>query len=222
MQVRKLARWCLLAMLLTASVLGTLGCNNPAPPNVAATAGSSVLSTATAGNVAAPGLSSGISAAAGTPAIPSSSRPAGNIASAGMSGAAASGTALAGAASGGSGGCGSESFAAIYRDIFANPSYSCSGPSCHGRTTALAGVGDLDLSTAAASYTALVGKASTGMLCAGKLRVKAGDAQNSLLVHKLRDETVECGTVMPVGSDAISDPELQRIVNWINAGACNN
>jgi hypothetical protein len=120
------------------------------------------------------------------------------------------------------GGCGAESFAAIYRDIFASASTSCTATPCHGRKMALEAVGNLDMSTPAISYTALVGKTSDSAMCAGKPRVVPGNAQGSLLVRKLRDTTLDCGVVMPAGSDQISDPDLMRIVSWINAGACNN
>ena len=86
---------------------------------------------------------------------------------------AAAGSQAAGspAAGSGAGGCGSESFAAIYRDILASPTYSCSSAPCHGRVGMLAAVGNLDLSTPAAAYTALVSKASDSTDCAGKPRV---------------------------------------------------
>jgi hypothetical protein len=183
----------------------------------------------TAGLAAISGGESGTTAAGGTAALGGTALPAsGSVAagnraaagSSGMSGNVASAGSTAGNAA--NGGCGSESFAAIYREIFAKPVYSCNAAICHGRTDALTDLGNLDMSTPAATYAALVGKPSDGMMCAGKLRVKAGDAQNSLLVRKLRDATVECGMVMPAGSEAITDPELQRIVTWINAGACNN
>jgi hypothetical protein len=86
----------------------------------------------------------------------------------------------------------------------------------------LDGVGNLDLSTQDAAYAALVGKTSDSMMCKGKVRVKAGDAMSSLLVTKLRDSTVDCGSLMPLGADAIDDASRMRIVNWINAGAKNN
>jgi hypothetical protein len=68
----------------------------------------------------------------------------------------------------------------------------------------------------------LVGKVSDSTSCPGKVLVKKGDAKASMLVTKLRDDTVDCGTLMPLGGDPISDPDLARIVTWINAGACNN
>ena len=130
-------------------------------------------------------------------------------------------SATAGVGVGGTG-CGHESFGAIYRDIFADLKNSSTSATCHGRHVQLDSVGDLDLSTADIAYRALVGTNSDSAMCAGKLRVKAGDAHSSLLVTKLRDDTVECGVSMPAGSNPIDDASLMRIVDWINAGACND
>lgn len=117
--------------------------------------------------------------------------------------------------------CGSESFRAIYQDIFRDATHSCTAPACHGRTMRLEDVGNLDLSTADLAYGQLVDVGSDSEMCAGKPRVIPGNPQGSLLVTKLRDATVECGLLMPVGAP-IDDPSLMRIVNWIGAGACNN
>lgn len=118
-------------------------------------------------------------------------------------------------------GCGTESFRAIYQDIFANPTHSCTAPSCHGRTIRLEDVGNLDLSSVEIAYGELVGIGSDSDMCAGKTRVVPGDPQGSLLVAKLRDATVECGLLMPVGAP-IDDASLMRITDWIGAGACDN
>jgi hypothetical protein len=151
---------------------------------------------------------------------------AGSGGAAGASGAGAGGT-IAGAGSGGAGGaggCGTQSFAAIYQDIFASPTYMCNGPVCHGKMAGQTGsVGNLELITKEAAYADLVGVASDGVLCGGTAtRVVPGDAAGSLLVQKLRAMTVQCGSVMPVSGAPITDPELMRITDWINAGACNN
>jgi hypothetical protein len=144
----------------------------------------------------------------------------GNSAAAGSAGNSSSihaPAAIAGA------GCGRESFGAIYREIFAdNLDNSCTSATCHGREVLLDSVGNLDLSTPDIAYHALVGRKSDGAMCAGKLRVKVGDAQGSLLLTKLRDDTVECGVLMPAGSGPIDDASLMRIADWINGGACNN
>lgn len=173
-----------------------------------ATAGTSATAMAgTTGGANSAGSSAGGAAGVGSTAV-------------GGSSAGAGGGATAGAGGGNSGGA--ETFAAIYKDIFANSTNSCTSPSCHGRKMMLDGVGNLDLSTADAAYMALVGRTSDSMMCKGKVRVKAGDAMNSLLVTKLRDATVDCGALMPLGADAIDDASLMRIVRWVNAGAKNN
>jgi hypothetical protein len=74
------------------------------------------------------------------------------------------------------------------------------------------------------AYGDLVGKMSDSALCGdvARTRVMPGNAAMSLLVQKLRGDTVMCGSVMPVTGTSVTDPELARISNWINAGACNN
>lgn len=204
-----------------------------APPKAGSAAMTAVASGGT-GAIAAIGSAGNSSGTAGTTAtVPagtmggSTGNSSGGAAAAGIGGTTGSigagaggGSAAAGAGGGSSGGA--ESFAAIYKDILASSTNSCTSPSCHGRKMMLDGVGNLDLSTADAAYMALVGKTSDSMMCKGKVRVKAGDAMSSLLVTKLRDTTVDCGALMPLGADAIDDASLMRIVNWINAGAKNN
>lgn len=123
------------------------------------------------------------------------------------------------------GGCGTESFAKIYQDIFANETYMCSSPVCHGKpSNGSATVGNLELMSKDIAYMDLVGVKSDGVLCgdADRPRVVKGNAAGSLLVQKLRSETVMCGSIMPVTGNTITDAELARITSWINAGACNN
>jgi hypothetical protein len=125
----------------------------------------------------------------------------------------------------GASGCGSESFTAIYNDILSSPTYMCNTPVCHGKMTGQTGsVGNLELMTKDMAYGDLVGKMSDSALCGdvARTRVMPGNAAMSLLVQKLRGDTVMCGSVMPVTGTSITDPELARITNWINAGACNN
>lgn len=120
----------------------------------------------------------------------------------------------------GAAGCGDESFKAIYNEIFLKS--LCAAAPCHGRRKSLELVANLDMSTPAVAHAALVGKVSDGTACAGRVRVTAGDAQNSLLVRKLRRATVDCGGFMPMDGEPIDDAALQRIVAWIDGGACNN
>lgn len=190
-------------------------------------AGTSATASAVAGSAgaSAAGGASAV-AAAGTGSVGSGTAGVGvaGTRSAPTAGAGAAGSSAAVGGGGGaaSGNCGAESFAAIYRDILAKPAYACSSAGCHGRTSAIAEVGNLDLSTSAAAYSSLSGKTSDSMACSGKVRVKAGDPANSLFVQKLREETTKCGEVMPLGADLISDPDLARVTAWIQGGACNN
>jgi cytochrome c5 len=50
--------------------------------------------------------------------------------------------------------------------------------------------------------------------------IKAGDADNSLLIQKLLG-TQKVGSMMPP-TGKLSDAEVQLIINWIKAGAPNN
>jgi hypothetical protein len=201
----------------SSSNTGGVGAAGMLAPAGTGAAGVSVAGTGAAG-VGSAGIGVAGTGAAGTGAAGT------GAAGTGVAGTGVAGTGVAGApaAGSGAGGCGSESFAAIYRDILASPTYSCSSAPCHGRVGMLAAVGNLDLSTPAAAHAALVNKASDSTDCAGKSRVTPGNAAGSLLVTKLRDATVDCGILMPVGGDPITDPELARIVAWINGGACNN
>jgi cytochrome c553 len=77
---------------------------------------------------------------------------------------------------------------------------SCVG--CHGS----GGRAGLDLS----SYASVMAGSSNGAV------VIAGDANNSLLVGK-----VSSG-MMPKGGSKLSNDQIQKIKEWINAGAQNN
>ena len=144
----------------------------------------------------------------------------------GTSGSAAGSGASAGSSGGlgGAGaGCGTESFAAIYQSILSNPNYSCKGPLCHGRDASmLSSVGNLSMASAQTTYEQLVNVTSNSTARKDKTRVVPGDAKNSLLLQKLRGDTTTCGAPMPINADQISDAELKRITDWVNAGACNN
>ncbi len=70
--------------------------------------------------------------------------------------------------------------------------------------------------------SAVVGTHS--MECTDKLRIQAGNAQNSYLVDKLRGGAQSpCGCFMgqqmPLDDDALSADNLRIITSWINAGA---
>jgi hypothetical protein len=146
----------------------------------------------------------------------------------GGSGGGASGVGAGGggaAAGTSASGCGTESFAAIYQDIFTNQAYACNSPVCHGKMPGqTASVGNLELMTKDLAYMDLVGVSTDSVLCGDmpRTRVVKGNAAGSLLIQKLRAATVTCGSIMPVTGVPITDPELARITAWINNGACNN
>jgi len=109
------------------------------------------------------------------------------------------------------GGGGGATLAAIQQDIF-TPSCAISG--CHN---ALTQAGTLNLQDEATSFSEMVGVVST---CADRILVTAGDPDASYLLDKLGDgPQAPCGTVMPIGLPSVSASDLQRIRDWILAGA---
>ncbi len=83
----------------------------------------------------------------------------------------------------------------------------------------------LDMSTKAAAYTNLVGKASgaggTSTSCTGKTRVVASDPATSLFWTKI-DHTAGCGNPMPLAGSKLSGAKIQLVKDWIQAGAKND
>jgi mono/diheme cytochrome c family protein len=93
----------------------------------------------------------------------------------------------------------------------------CSG--CHtGGGNALPA--SLNLSSAAASHTALVGIASVEQ--ASLQRVAPGNAENSYLIHKLEGRAGITGSRMPLGGPFLSQSSIDQVKEWIAAGAVNN
>jgi hypothetical protein len=155
----------------------------------------------------------------------------GPFAGSGGSGGGGAGGAGAGGRAGMSGvagmgaSCGTESFATIYQTIFASQTYGCNSPVCHGRMEGqTASVGNLELITKEAAYKDLVGTKTDSVSCGDGMRTRVvpGNAAASLLVQKLKSQTVMCGAIMPISGIPIADVDFARITAWINAGACNN
>jgi uncharacterized protein (TIGR03118 family) len=97
----------------------------------------------------------------------------------------------------------------------------CSG--CHTGTASATRADGLpgiqNLTSAANSYTALVGVAS---LEVGSLnRVTPGDATNSYIIQKL-EGTAASGARMPLGGPYLTPTQIDQFKSWINAGAANN
>jgi hypothetical protein len=95
----------------------------------------------------------------------------------------------------------------------------CAG--CHTGPSSNAMPAGLDLTSANASHTNLVGVAS--VLNPSVQRVAAGNANNSFLIHKLEGTVPGGGAVagarMPFGGQPLSQATIDAIRQWINAGA---
>jgi mono/diheme cytochrome c family protein len=107
-------------------------------------------------------------------------------------------------------GAASVTLAQLQTDIFTP---SCSG--CHsGNGATLPGV--LNLSSASASFAALVNVASIEVPALN--RVTPNDPANSYLVQKL-EGTQSLGSRMPLGGSALSQANIDNVKAWINSGA---
>ena len=96
---------------------------------------------------------------------------------------------------------------------------------CTGCHSGEAPQGDLDLSTRAAAYAALVGQPASGSACGDPphTRVVPGDVAGSLLYAKLA-MTQDCGFGMPSGEPPRVPPpfttdQLATVAAWISGGA---
>jgi mono/diheme cytochrome c family protein len=100
--------------------------------------------------------------------------------------------------------------AQLQADIFTP---RCSG--CHsGGGASLPG--SMNLSSATASFAALVGVDSVEV--AALKRVQAGNPANSYLVRKL-EGTQTVGERMPFGGPYLDQTTIDRVRSWIQAGA---
>lgn len=97
---------------------------------------------------------------------------------------------------------------------------TCALSVCHGTAGAPAS-GNLDLSSAATAYAALVGTAAIVPACG--TRVVAGDPATSFLVAKLEgtQDPATCGTSMPIGG-MLAPAQIAIIRTWIMNGALND
>jgi hypothetical protein len=110
------------------------------------------------------------------------------------------------------GGAAGESFASLQSDFFTP---TCALGGCHSQASASAGL----VLTADQSFDNLVNAPSTQ---SNINRVTPGDPENSYLVRKLRGDAGISGSRMPAGGPFLSDAQIQRFVDWIDAGAQNN
>lgn len=91
--------------------------------------------------------------------------------------------------------------------------------SCHtGTGNQLPGA--MNLSSAAASFAALVGVASLEQ--GTVLRVKAGDPDNSYIVRKLEGAPGISGSRMPLTGGFLDQATIDMVRAWVTAGAQNN
>ncbi len=101
--------------------------------------------------------------------------------------------------------------------------------SCHGPGPAsFIMQSALDLSDKDAGYAALVNVPAMGSPCAdegGAVRVIPGDADGSLLIHKLENHTADgsdvCGDSMPLGV-LLPPSQIAVVRQWIDDGAMDN
>jgi len=102
---------------------------------------------------------------------------------------------------------------------------SCAIPSCHASGKDATFNQHQLLLTKGRSYDQLVNVASVNAAAKadGLSRVKPGDADNSLLMHKLQlnsgHHAGDYGNPMPLGLDKLTLGQLEFIENWIKAGA---
>lgn len=111
----------------------------------------------------------------------------------------------------------------VYTCLFSGT--TCTNAGCHGST---APAGGLALPDVASAHAALVDQAPGDMSpsCMGAgAYVIPGDADGSLLIHKLEgvdaSGTAVCGSRMPVGP-LLSQEEIDIVREWIDAGAMND
>jgi hypothetical protein len=101
-------------------------------------------------------------------------------------------------------------------NIFGGSANKCNG--CHTTMNPAGGLNLVDLSSGNAT-TGVIGAASH--FCAGRLRIKPGDPRrsSSVLIDTLY--TNACGGVsrMPFGGAALTQPEIQEIIEWVAGGA---
>ena len=113
---------------------------------------------------------------------------------------------------------GAATLSSIQADIFTE---SCGTSGCHDSRANPAA--NLNLTSAAATYAALVNKPSAQAF--GMNLVVPGDAAHSYLVNKL-DGTFPSvggsGVRMPQFSAALTGDQMERIITWINDGAALN
>jgi hypothetical protein len=129
-------------------------------------------------------------------------------------------------------------FTNVYANIISQRCISCHQPGKGGVVT-----GMLDMSTFGKAYADLVGvpaagvgAGASGVMCASLgtpadggaalLRVAPGDAADSLIYEKVSSKLAgtnpPCGSAMPLGGAALTQPQVDLIGAWIAGGALDN
>ena len=105
-------------------------------------------------------------------------------------------------------------FTELYQNVLHK---RCADAVCHG-----GGAGNLDFTTQAKAYAALVDTQADGPDCksSGLTRVVAGKPNESLMYEKL-SPTPPCGRRMPLGN-VLSTSETAMVREWIAGGAPND
>ncbi len=95
---------------------------------------------------------------------------------------------------------------------------SCALTGCH---SALDSAGEVDLSTADASYASLVDVRATNAAARAvqSMRVKPGDPERSFLRRKMDRPGADEGDTMPPGAPPIEAQHRAAITEWIARGA---
>jgi hypothetical protein len=180
---------------------------NAAGAGPSGTAGASA--GASAGTSAAAGASASATAGASavTSAVAGASAGATAGVSAGTSGAAPSGPAA--------------TFSEIYEMLFPM-STNARCVACHSMPPNDIANGNLQMgSDKATAFAKLVGVTSTSSRCMNRPLVVASQPDQSVFLLKL-SATPPCGSRMPLGGNALSDAQLEKVRSWISAGAKND
>lgn len=132
-------------------------------------------------------------------------------------GAAGNASGAAGAAAGGAL---QPTWTNVYAALFATGAAGTCG-TCHGAAPSPALNGNLGgLTDKAATYAALVDKASGGAMCSGMTYVTPGKPEASLVCLKVTGMQ-SCGMRMPP-SGMLATENVQLLAGWIKAGAKND
>lgn len=104
---------------------------------------------------------------------------------------------------GGGGGCTLE--VDVVQDLFVP---KCGNAACHGEGASL------DLITEGWADRLVGVAAPEDGMCPGEIYVDPADIDSSLLIAKLHEDTVTCGSRMPLLVDPLSDEEIACVKEW--------